>query len=147
MPTNHTIQQLVSRVLTLLVGVTLALALSGCASATPVNKSERGRNIEACNQMAELYMQLYADADNGNIGDPDARVDAFLAAWTQIGIDADSPMGDWMVENAALARAEYESGETAETEERGEALANGESVEADEGSLQHRCQNLGVTIP
>lgn len=92
-------------------------------------------------------MQLYADADSGNIGDPDARVDTFLDTWTQIGIDANSPMGDWMVENAALARAEYESGETAETEGKGEALANGESVEADEGSLQDRCQNLGVTIP
>lgn len=132
----------------LILGVTLATTLSACTPASPVHLSERGRNIEACNLMAELYQKLYDDADSGNMGDdPDAYAEEFFASWERIGAEADSPMGDWMIENAEAAKAAQASGDTAEVEEQGEAANNGESVEVEEGSLQERCENLGVTLP
>ena len=48
--------------------------LAGCASSDSASKhlSERGRNVEACRSLDELYVKLAADADAGTMGDPAA---------------------------------------------------------------------------
>jgi hypothetical protein len=138
---------LASRAFASLAVFVTVIMLSGCGVPAPALQSERGRNIDACNKMAELYLQLYEDADSGNMGDSDVYVNGFLASWRRIGIEANSPMGVWMVENVEAAAAQRAAGDTAVTEAKGEALANGEAVEVDEGSLQDRCENLGVILP
>ena len=132
----------------LTIGVIALLAtLTGCAPSTAVHLTERGRNIVACKQMAHLYQKLYDDSDAGKMGDPTAYVNKFLASWTTIGKAAHSEMGNWLIANAKAAKAALASGNTAGTEAKGEAANNGESVQADKGSLQTRCSNLGVKIP
>lgn len=121
--------------------------LAGCASSDSASKhlSERGRNVEACRSLDELYVKLAADADAGTMGDPAAYEKTFVASWKTIGRRADSPMGDWMIKNIEAAEKAKQNGDTT-AEEKGSASNNGASVTADEGSIQTRCTNLGVTL-
>lgn len=122
---------------------TAALSLGGCAP-TQVHQSERGRNVQACEEMAAAYAEMYEAFDSGSIRDPESYVQSFLDRQVEIGRRADSPMGTWMVENAEAARAHWAAGDTADVEAKGEAVNNGEAVKADEGSLHDRCSRLGV---
>lgn len=134
------------RVFAALCAVATALSLVGCAS-TQTHATERGRNIEACQTMSSLYLKMYKDADSGSVNDMNEYIHDFLDQQAEAGRRADSPMGIWMVENAEAARAHWVAGDTADVEAKGSALNNGEAVEADEGSLQTRCSNLGVELP
>jgi hypothetical protein len=121
-------------------------SLTGCASA-PVHETERGRNIQACEEMASLYLEMYKSMDSGAAGDAETIVHSFLDQQVRIGQQADSPMGVWMVQNAEAARSSWLAGDTADVEAKGEAVNNGEAVQANEGSLQARCSRLGVELP
>jgi hypothetical protein len=122
------------------------LSLVGCAP-TQVHQTERGRNVQACEEMATAYAEMYEAFDSGSIRDPESYAQDFLDRQVEIGRRADSPMGTWMVENAEAARAHRAAGDTSDVEAKGEAANNGESVEADEGSLKARCSRLGVEMP
>jgi len=77
--------------------------------------------------------------------DPTAYEKSFVASWKAIGKRADSPMGDWMIKNIEAAEKAQQNGDTT-AEEKGSASNNGAPVTADEGSIQLRCTNLGVTL-
>jgi hypothetical protein len=124
---------------------TAALSLGGCAP-TQVHQTERGRNIQACEEMAAAYAEMYEAFDSGSVTDLESYAQGFLDRQVEIGRRADSPMGTWMVENAEAARAHLAAGDTADVEAKGEAANNGEAVKADEGSLQARCSSLGVEL-
>lgn len=129
-----------------LVSLAAALSLVGCAP-TQVHHTERGRNVQACEEMASVYREMYKAFDSGSVPDPESYLQGFFDQQIEIGRRADSPMGIWMVENAEAARAHWAAGDTAGVEAKGQAANNGEAVKADEGSLQVRCSALGVDLP
>ena len=137
---------MILRLVTALFSLAAALSLVGCAS-TQVHQTERGRNVQACEEMASVYREMYKAFDSGSVGDPESYLQGFFDRQVEIGRRADSPMGTWMVENAEAARAHWAAGDTADVKAKGEAANNGESVKADEGSLQVRCSALGVDLP
>lgn len=103
--------------------------------------------MQACEEMASEYREMYKAFDSGSVGDPESYLQGFLDRQIEIGRQADSPMGAWMVENATAARAHWAAGDTSDVEAKGESANNGEAVKADEGSLQVRCSALGVILP
>lgn len=137
---------MITRPVTALSLLAAALSLVGCAP-TQVHQTERGRNVQACEEMASVYREMYKALDSGSVRDPESYVQSFLDQQVEIGRRADSPMGTWMVENAEAARAHWAAGDTAEVEAKGQAANNGEAVKADEGSLKVRCSALGVDLP
>lgn len=137
---------MILRLVAALFSLVAALSLVGCAS-TQVHQTERGRNVEACEDMASVYREMYKAFDSGSVGDPEAYLQGFFDRQVEIGQRADSPLGTWMVENAEAARAHWAVGDSADVKAKGEAANNGEAVTADEGSLQVRCSALGVDLP
>lgn len=94
-------------------------------------------------QLASCALAL----DSGSVDDPESYLHDFLDYQVEVGRQANSPMGEWMVENAEAARASFAAGDTADVEARGSAANNGEPVDADAGSLHQRCASLGVELP
>lgn len=136
---------MILRLVTALSSLAAALSLVGCAP-TQVHQSELGRNLQACEEMASVYREMYKAFDSGTAQDPESFVQSFLDRQVEIGRRADSPMGTWMVQNADAARAHWAAGDTADVAAKGQAANNGEAVKADEGSLQARCSRLGVEL-
>jgi len=96
------------------------MLLVGCTSSDSASNhlSERGRNVEACHSLDDLYLKLAADADHGTMVDPTAYEKSFVASWKAIGKRADSPMGDWMIKNIEAAEKAQQNGDTT-AEEKG----------------------------
>lgn len=137
---------MILRLVTTSLSLTAAVSLVGCAP-TQVHQTERGRNVQACEEMASVYREMYKKFDSGSVSDPESYMQGFLDRQTEIGRQADSPMGTWMIENAEAARTHWAAGDTADVQAKGRAANNGEAVKADEGSLQARCSALGVDLP
>jgi tellurite resistance protein len=135
-----------TRLVTALTSLVAAFWLVGCAP-TQVHQTERGRNIQACEEMASVYREMYKAFDSDSFGDPESYLQGFFDRQVEIGRLAESPMGTWMAENAEAARAHWAAGDTADVEAKGQAANNGEAVKADEGSLEVRCSALGVDLP
>lgn len=129
------------------VSILLVTALTACSPSEDRAPTERGRNIDACEQMASLNQEFSDMSDEvATMSDMDRLIHDFLDSQVAIGQSADTPMGNWMVEDAEAVRAVWESGDTGEEEDMGSNINNGLTVEPQEGSLVSRCENLGVDV-
>jgi len=154
--------------------VACAFALLGCASPSisssmsspetsasgiewyrpmPQTISERSKNKWACEQTIYLERDFLAVLDEAAFSDQNVNMDFliqdYVDAMSALGMDIDTPFGDYIQIHAAAIEAQYfdpDQSDYEETAALGEALNNGESVELEDGSLFDRCSRLGVDL-
>lgn len=54
--------------------------MTACSSGVEAGLTERGRNVQACEEVSRLYEQMYIDFDEGRVRDADLYAEEFLSA-------------------------------------------------------------------
>lgn len=122
-------------------------------SPMPNTLNDRDRNQWACEQVnlmnqaiSDVLDEAYATNQEINM---DRLITDYIGGLEALSTDLDTSFGDYLTVHAQQMEVEYFNPDPSDYEETaalGEALNNGEAVDAEDNSLVGRCIRLGVDL-